>query len=170
MRARCRTHGSATHSFKEAHFATFPPALVEPCIKAGTSERGVCGECGAPWVREVKSRGWQEWRRTGRGASQVGEMTAMECATTTGSPTCAIAKRVEKTTGWSPTCDHDACYDVSYPIIPATVLDPFGGSGTVGLVADRLQRSAILIEISPEYAEMARRRIDDDAPLLAAAE
>ena len=39
----------ATHSFKEAHFATFPPALVEPCILAGTSERGVCGECGAPW-------------------------------------------------------------------------------------------------------------------------
>ena len=43
----------ATHSFKDAHFATFPPALVEPCIKAGTSERGVCGACGAPWVREV---------------------------------------------------------------------------------------------------------------------
>ena len=31
-----------------AHFATFPPALVEPCIKAGTSEHGVCGDCGAP--------------------------------------------------------------------------------------------------------------------------
>ena len=42
-----------THSFKEAHFATFPPKLVEPCIKAGTSERGVCGECGAPWKRQV---------------------------------------------------------------------------------------------------------------------
>ena len=41
--------------FKEAHFATFPPALVEPCIKAGTSEKGVCGECGAPWAREVES-------------------------------------------------------------------------------------------------------------------
>ena len=44
----------ATHSFKAAHFATFPPALVEPCIKAGTSEKGVCGECGAPWGREVE--------------------------------------------------------------------------------------------------------------------
>ena len=41
----------ATHSYKGAHFATFPPALVEPCIKAGTSEHGACGECGAPWVR-----------------------------------------------------------------------------------------------------------------------
>ena len=40
-----------TSPFSAAHFATFPPALVEPCIKAGTSERGVCGDCGAPWVR-----------------------------------------------------------------------------------------------------------------------
>ena len=44
----------ATHSFSEAHFATFPPKLVEPCIKAGTSEHGVCSECGAPWVRVVR--------------------------------------------------------------------------------------------------------------------
>ena len=40
-----------THSFSEAHFATFPPKLVEPCIKAGTSEP--CGECGSPWKRQV---------------------------------------------------------------------------------------------------------------------
>lgn len=43
-----------------------------------------------------------------------------------------------------------------------TVLDPFGGAGTTGLVADRLQRSAILIELNPEYAAMARKRIDSD--------
>jgi len=48
------------------------------------------------------------------------------------------------------------------------VLDPFGGAGTTGLVADRLQRNAILIELNPAYAEMARRRIDGDAPLFAA--
>ncbi len=47
-----------------------------------------------------------------------------------------------------------------------TVLDPFGGSGTTGLVADRLGRNAILIELNPEYAEMARRRIEGDAPML----
>ena len=46
-----------------------------------------------------------------------------------------------------------------------TVLDPFGGAGTAGMVADRLRRDAVLIEISPEYAEMARRRINGDAPL-----
>ena len=44
----------ATQPYPGAHFATFPEALVEPCVKAGTSERGVCPECGAPWVREVE--------------------------------------------------------------------------------------------------------------------
>jgi len=47
------------------------------------------------------------------------------------------------------------------------VLDPFGGAGTVGLVADRLQRNAILIELNPEYAAMAERRIRGDAPMFA---
>ncbi len=45
------------------------------------------------------------------------------------------------------------------------VLDPFGGAGTTGLVADRLQRHATLIELNPEYAGIAERRIVGDAPL-----
>lgn len=45
------------------------------------------------------------------------------------------------------------------------VLDPFGGSGTVGLVADRLNRNAILIELKPENVAMARDRITRDSPL-----
>lgn len=47
------------------------------------------------------------------------------------------------------------------------VLDPFGGAGTTGLVADRLRRNCILIELNPEYAAMAEKRIRGDAPLLA---
>jgi DNA modification methylase len=77
----------ATHPFPEAHFATFPPALVEPCILAGCPEGG-------------------------------------------------------------------------------TVLDPFAGSGTTGMVALRHGRQFIGIELNPEYCEMARRRIEGDAPLL----
>lgn len=72
-----------TAAFSEAHFATFPPALVEPCIKAGCPEGGI-------------------------------------------------------------------------------VLDPFGGAGTVGLVADRLKRDAILFELNPAYAEIARKRLAND--------
>jgi len=77
-----------TQPFSEAHFATFPPALIEPCIKAG----------------------------------------------------CPVG---------------------------GTVLDPFGGAGTTGLVADRLQRNAVLIELNPTYAAMSSNRIKDDAPLFA---
>ena len=72
---------------KEAHFATFPPALVEPCLLAGT--------------------------RPG-----------------------------------------DA------------VLDPFGGSGTVGLVAQTHGRDCTLIELNPEYAAIADRRLASIQPQL----
>jgi DNA modification methylase len=78
----------STAAFSDAHFATFPPALVENCIKAGCPKGGL-------------------------------------------------------------------------------VLDPFGGSGTTGMVADRLGRDGILIELNPEYAEMARRRISADAGMFA---
>jgi DNA modification methylase len=77
-----------TGGFSEAHFATFPPALIEPCILAGCPKGG-------------------------------------------------------------------------------TVLDPFGGAGTTGLVADRLGRNAILIELNPAYADMAERRIRGDAGMFA---
>ncbi len=77
-----------TQSFPEAHFATFPPALIEPCILAG----------------------------------------------------CPVG---------------------------GTVLDPFFGAGTTGLVADRLGRNCIGIELNPEYAEIAERRITGDAGMFA---
>lgn len=73
----------STAAFSEAHFATFPPALVEPCIKAGCPLGGL-------------------------------------------------------------------------------VLDPFGGAGTVGLVADRLGRNALMFELNPEYAAIAKRRLEKD--------
>ena len=47
------------------------------------------------------------------------------------------------------------------------VLDPFSGAGTVGLVASRLGRRHIGVELSLEYCQMAEQRIYDDAPLLA---
>jgi DNA modification methylase len=78
----------ATQPFSEAHFATFPPALIEPCILAGCPKGG-------------------------------------------------------------------------------TVLDPFFGAGTTGLVADRLGRDCIGIELNPEYAALAERRIQGDAGMFA---
>jgi DNA modification methylase len=76
----------ATKPFRGAHFATFPPELIIPCILAGCPKDG-------------------------------------------------------------------------------TVLDPFGGAGTTGLVASQLKRNAILCELNPAYAEMARERITSEAPM-----
>jgi len=47
------------------------------------------------------------------------------------------------------------------------VLDPFGGAGTTMLVADRLGRHGVGVELNGDYCRMARRRCYEDAPLLA---
>ena len=47
------------------------------------------------------------------------------------------------------------------------VIDPFAGSGTTGIAAERLRRDSVLIDINPAYSSLARRRIAEDAgPLL----
>ena len=45
-----------TAAYHDAHFATFLPDLIQPCILAGTSANGCCEKCGAPWVRELGNR------------------------------------------------------------------------------------------------------------------
>lgn len=54
----------STYPYKGAHFATFPPKLVEPCLLAGTSEKGCCSICGKPWARIEKLIGSKttEWK------------------------------------------------------------------------------------------------------------
>lgn len=59
----------------------------------------------------------------------------------------------------------ERCIKAGCPV-GGIVLDPFAGAGTTGLVADRLGRNFVGVELNAEYAEMARRRIYDDAPLL----
>lgn len=92
----------APKAFREAHFATFPPALAERCILAGTPST-VCAFCGAP-------------------------------------------------DGCGAICEF-------YGRRPGTVLDPFGGAGTVSLVAEKFGIDSVMIELNPEYAEIAQRRI-----------
>lgn len=133
-----------------SHFATFPPALVEPMIKAGTSEKGCCATCGAPWERITKRETYRDIAET-RDMEKT-PLNVVRAGWRNGGP------RIE-TTGFRPTCDHGG------DPVPCTVLDCFGGAGTVGLVADRLGRNAVLIELNPEYARMAERRIKGDCPL-----
>jgi DNA modification methylase len=135
------------------------PGVVEPCVQAGTSERGCCAQCGAPWRREFETDpAYHEWAKTQRFYGPGGLGSAFRLAKTNSRQ----APPKGHTTGWAPTC---ACAPDPKPCV---VLDPFAGAGTVGLVADRLGRDAILIELKPEYAAMAERRIREEAPLLAA--
>ena len=60
-----------------------------------------------------------------------------------------------KTIGWRSGCKHGLL-----PPIPCRVLDPFNGSGTTGAVACALGRDYEGIELNPEYAAMAKRRIE----------
>jgi DNA modification methylase len=86
-----------------AHFATWPEALVRRMILAGTSERGCCPECGAPWVRETETEYVKGYRsgHLGRGRSDGNNPTPADMS---GYP--ALDKRVT-TTGWSPSCTHN---------------------------------------------------------------
>ena len=159
----------ATEPFPEAHFATFPKKLVEPCIKAGTSEKGCCPACGAPWVREVKAgtpapepdRSPPKRLEPGQAGNVGAGNMGFRASRLSGQEMAAWkASHPDVTTGWQPTCIHEA-----FDPVPCTVLDPFAGSGTTGIVALRLGRSFVGIELNPEYVEMARRRIENDAPL-----
>jgi DNA modification methylase len=160
----------ATQPFSEAHFATFPPKLAETCILAGTSEMGACPACGAPWARTITKGEPDEAHRSACGADGSGGYNGRSIKNhdAAGVQNASDVKRRileglrKKTYGWRPTCDCLAADPV-----PCVVLDCFGGAGTVGLVADRLHRDAILIELNPTYADMARRRITKDAGLFA---
>lgn len=101
----------ATQPYNEEHFATFPAKLVYPCIAAGTSEKGVCSECGTPL-------------------------------------------------GLQPTCKCNA------DVVPAVVFDPFGGSGTVKEVAERMGRRGIVTDLKFEYCQMAKKRCRVDQKTL----
>jgi DNA modification methylase len=145
----------ATEPFRQAHFATFPTKLVEPCIKAGTSEKGCCAACGSPWVRETLV----SYTEAGQGNNNMKRKGSERDAMASAPYDVRKLKNVE-TLGWSPSCRCNA------EVVPTTILDPFSGAGTTGLVADRLGRNAIMIELNPAYADMALDRLQGDAPLL----
>jgi DNA modification methylase len=148
-----------TEPFKGAHFATFPTDIPEICIKAGTSQKGCCPKCGASWERILKTE-YKNWTGGNSNGKRKGGNIPNDRMT------FASGKRCDKETrtlGWKPTCD---CGEEA--VIPCTVLDPFGGSGTTAEVAKRLGRDFVLIELKKEYiTELIEPRISAINPLFA---
>lgn len=175
-----------TQPYPGAHFAVYPEKLIEPCVLAGTSAKGVCPECGNPWERVIE----KERIRTRPGLdSKVYDRTTGEAVDddTMEKPwrdRAEIGNRdpgrhisVTRTTGWQPTCEcrdnrpetakqrqfaNDHGFDDTdiWLPVPATVLDPFFGAGTTAVVAQAYDRDYIGIELNPEYAQQAQDRID----------
>jgi DNA modification methylase len=160
----------ATAPYPEAHFATYPPDLIKPCIMAGASARGCCAKCGAPWERQLERQaGFTDGICNGCGQPRnkhiVSKKSVMGGAVfdspsasqlADGSVPCGS----NKTLGWQPTRhgEPSACECENLPTIPCTVLDPFAGSGTTGAVALELGRHAILIELNLKYLELIEQR------------
>ncbi len=136
----------ATQPYSGAHFATFPAKLIEPCIFAGTSERGCCPECGAPWERVVERTSTGKSYAVGKSDSKRGDGLATAFSGYDDGSSCPTFK----TTGWRPTCDHEA------EPVPCVVLDPFVGSGTTVAVAVQHNRRGIGLDLG--YQELARKR------------
>ena len=132
-----------TKPFPEAHFAVYPPELVEKPLKA-TCPPKVCAACGAPYEREVE-REPGEYDYSDRGDDVKGRIQASGTMT---EPASA------KHTGWSATCDCDT--DATEPGI---ALDPFAGAGTTCLVAKEHGRRFVGIDLNAEYVAMAQQRL-----------
>jgi DNA modification methylase len=148
----------ATHPFREAHYATFPPKLIEPCILASTSQAGCCSTCGRPFERIVESTTYHAGGSGRAGTKSLGKLAGGTQVRENND--IRLGPVVEtRTLGWDTECcrlfgaqQHGRC----------VVLDPYSGAGTTGLVAERLGRDYIGIELNPESVEMSVRRIRND--------
>jgi len=130
--------------FPGAHFACWPEAIPEKMIRAATSERGCCADCGAPWVRVVERTKAEYKPCNGAYAEQhIQKSKGKTRSQAGGMPIDDVA-----TVGWEPSC-HCSQADTT----PCVVLDPFSGSGTTAKVAVRLGRRAIGVDIAAEYLD-----------------
>ena len=141
-------------AFSKAHFATFPEKLIEPLILAGTSARGCCPDCGEPWVRVVEKTKTFE-SGSGKSGNPITGKQDLSASETNSTPDIRMGPVVKsKTIGWKPGCE------CGKEPIPCTVLDCFNGAGTSYLVSAKHNRRYKGIEISQDYADMTKERLE----------
>lgn len=145
----------STKPYSGAHFATYPPDLIEPCILAGTSEHGRCRACGAAWERVVEDTGERVQQHYAPGTqSAIYKADGHAKKPSANSVLDTGFTRVMKTIGWQPTCQCNAGEPV-----PCIVLDPFNGSGTTGEVCIKHGRHYVGCELNQDYIELAKQRL-----------
>jgi hypothetical protein len=154
-RARRTVWSIPTTPYRGAHFATYPPDLVEIMVKAATSEHGCCTRCGAPWVRVVEKPDFGAQPKRATCKLEGRRLSAGEGFLTSGGQEWQAWRNAnsDRLLGWRPTCEHA---DVG--VRPAIVLDPFGGTGTTAIVANALGRRGIAVDISGAYLDQAYER------------
>jgi hypothetical protein len=135
----------------EAHFATFPEELPRRCIEAACP-REICTACGKARVRLVE-RGF---------TSHDGETESLYEEGSKGHR-ISLLRQAARANGReyaneTQTIGFSDC-GCGAPFTPGIVLDPFAGLATTGVVARRLGRRFIGIELSERYAEMARAKL-----------
>lgn len=144
-----------TQPFKESHFATFPEKLIEPLIMAGCPKE-ICKKCGKARVRIIEKGELKATHPQGLNAYNPvkHDITGYDRRTSLDKGGFHPGKAYEnKTLGWT-RCN---CAPQEYE--PGIVLDPFGGAMTTALVAKKLGRKWIMIELSPEYCKMGDDRL-----------
>jgi DNA modification methylase len=140
----------------EKHYAAFATKLIEPLIKASTSDKGCCPVCLEPWVREYEDLGYSDHGERHKRPNAPGAVLSQTSGLRTGKI------KVRKPVGWKAGC---RCIPCSEPQ-PCCVLDPFSGTGTTGLVAVRWNRDYIGIEGSLPQILQSKNRLEQQAPLL----
>lgn len=133
-----------------AHFAVYPLDLVEPCVKAGTSEAGQCINCGAPYERVLEEDKVKRNRKE--------KFTESKFQNAKGLRGCSSDHlgTTSETVGWEQTCDCE-----TDETEPQTVLDPFNGAATTGIAALKHGRKYVGVEINEDYIELSKERIRD---------
>jgi len=129
-----------TKPFKESHYAVFPPELPERCILAGCPDF-VCKKCGKPREKSYKIKG-----------ENVGHKPRLDERYFS----CSSGQHFSNNYSFDKytDCNCKAGFE------PGIVLDPFAGAGTTLLMAKKLKRQYIGIELNPEYIKLIKKRLN----------
>ena len=149
-----------TKPFKEAHFATFPVDLIEPCVLAGCPEK-VCVECDTPYERKMEVIEVEPKKHTNISDNRK-EFDSLMGGGGTSFKGHSVHFKKDGTPVVTPKKDlgfKKECQCQTNETKAGTVLDPFGGSGTTAEVANKHNRNAVLIELNEEYIEMMKARL-----------